>query len=118
MLSAELPCTWYKKDEYAGFRKSMKKDISTFRRTKDLQLFARTTNYCIRGLEKHCYPKEHEDIKNMKRLRIEAVLDQQSFQRAMGLNDPHTLGLVAEVLSNRSCNQALVFAAMDVKNCE
>jgi hypothetical protein len=114
MFTTDLPTTWYNHKEYADFRGNMMADIMAYRNAADVHSFFQSNHFCVRGLEKYCFPETHELSKTMKRKRIEAVLDQQLIQRAIGSHDPQTLGLVAEVLAERSCKHALDMAAIDV----
>lgn len=118
MFTTDLPSTWYNHKDYAVFRENMRADILAYRNAKDVHSVVQSNEFCVRGLEKYCFPEEHGLSKKKKRQRIDTVLDQQLFQRAIGGHDPQTLGLVAEILAERSCKHALDMAAMDALNCQ
>lgn len=114
------------------------------RRSPDAAPLEVPEDHCIRGLEKICTSSSSstttattsnatdntttattDDIstesivssnyKEMRHQRITAVLDQQRVQRIIGMADPEILSTIAQVLSKRACDQALLQAAEDAK---
>ena len=109
---------WYSRSDYNSFRQDMKMNFFMhslwMRNTQDhTQSTSPPADMCIRGLEKFCFYSNQADMKDMRRLRQQAILDQQDIQKALGEADPMTLRLVAEVLSNRALDQATERGATD-----
>lgn len=113
VVITDLPCTWYVSKEYRSFRRSMKQDIEVFHRSKDKTSLNQSTQHCIRGLERYCFPEEHETATAKKRQRIKAVLDQQLFQKAIGVHDDLIISVIAEIMAQRSCDHARKIGDMD-----
>jgi hypothetical protein len=118
---------WYSRSEYNAFRQDMKMNFfmhSMYMRRNSLSQQDKHTDVqvrppqdmCIRGLEKFCFHSNHEAVvKDARKLRMQAVLDQQSVQRALGYEDPVAIRVVAELYSEKVILQALERAADDCR---
>ena len=107
---------WYSRGDYNEFRQDMKMNffLHSMWMRKSQQKQPATSprarppkEICIRGLEKFCFYSNQAAVKEMRRTRLNAVLDQQRIQKAVGIDDPMTIRMVAEVLSRRVAEQAL-----------
>lgn len=110
---------WYSRSEYNSFRQDMKMNFfmhSLWMRNVEQQQqedMQPPKDLCIRGLEKFCFYSNQAAMKDMRLLRLQAVLDQQRIQKAVGTKDPMTTRVVAEILSQRVAEQALQRGAED-----
>jgi hypothetical protein len=118
---------WYSRGEYNAFRQDMKMNFfmhSMYMRRNSLSQQEKhpgvqvrpPQDMCIRGLEKFCFHSNHEAVvKDTRKLRMQAVLDQQSVQRALGYKDPMAIRVVAELYSQKVIVQGLERAADDYR---
>jgi hypothetical protein len=118
---------WYSRSEYNSFRQDMKMNFfmhSMYMRRNSLSQQNHTDarvsppqDMCIRGLEKVCFYSNHEAVfQDTRKLQMQAVLDQQSVQRALGYEDPMAIRVVAELYSQKVVLQALGRAADDYRS--
>lgn len=111
---------WYTRSEYNAFRQDMKMNFfmhSLWMRNVERQQqdVPPPKDLCVRGLEKFCFYSNQAAVKDMRQLRLNAVLDQQRIQKVIGAEDPLTIRLVAEILSQRVSDQALQRGTEDCK---
>ncbi|CAB9525276.1 expressed unknown protein [Seminavis robusta] len=113
---------WYSRAEYNAFRQDMRQNFfmhsmymrrNSLPRTQYDSIPRPPKDLCIRGLEKFCF---HDVVgKDARKLRLQAVLDQQGVQQALGNDDPMAIRVVAELHSQKVCQQALARAADDFR---
>jgi hypothetical protein len=106
--------TWYNKKDYETFRCNVKRDVCYMANLFQADQLAQIdfNEYSHLGLEKYiCSSQERKENKNLRKQRTQAVLNQQRLQRVVGMNDPETIRMMAEVFAQRAIEHAVARAA-------
>ena len=97
MTDEEIIATWYQDEEYSKITKDCCKQIKKMEKGEALK----DKKYCSRGLETHT--KLHSKAKTLNREEaIDAVLDEQEEQQALGVVDEEAIAQCYQTFSS-SC---------------
>lgn len=110
----DLNLTWYGPREYKGFQRDSKRSLKAVSSNLRGQVDAYdVTQHCHRGLEACVSNSIYQSRKEEKSAIINQVLQQQLFQRILGVNDQESLAKLSKDLSKNAQERALVLAAID-----
>ena len=107
VTQSELRKTWYEEVEYERFREDGRSTISAFSKARGNIEWFNPDKFCIRGFENHISRQQTALRKQRQQRIIQLILNQQSLQRMMGINDQNSLKVISMLFSKESRDRAL-----------
>ena len=106
---------WHTREDYRSFRLNIRRDVLYLSSQVNNNLCQHIdfTEYSFDGIEKFFMSSNriNEEAGNRKQ-RLEAVLGQQQLQKFLGISDPETICVMAQMLSETAKEEALARAQL------